>query len=189
MDKKQKDMVFTAMIKMFIVIYIVVFTVGMYKLCSGVTPADCFWELVVIFLLPVIGYFVLHFRRKVYFPRSIAGLHVRSEGNGRAFCGRIRAYILDSLLYAVVITALVFAVDLWEAHSSGILAKFTRNEWLDMTKNMLLEFAVFFAAFFIIDLILYEIKAKKYREQKRRRKKREREYKEKMRETTKNETI
>ena len=180
-------MVFTAMIKMFIVIYIVVFTVGMIKLCSGMPPADCFWELVVIFLLPVIGYFVLHFRRREEYPRKIAGLRVRPAGTGRAFRGRIRAYFLDSLLYAVAMTALIMGVDLWEAHSSGILAHYARDEWLDRAKNWLLECAVFLAAYFVIDLILYEIKAKKYREQKRRRKKREREYKEAMRATTENE--
>ena len=187
MDKKQKDMVFTAMIKMFIVIYIVVFTVGMIKLCSGIPPADCFWELVIIFILPVIGYFVLHTRRKVYFPRKIAGLRVRPEGNARAICGRIKAYLLESLQYSVVIIALVFAVDLWDAHSKGALANYGLNEWIGISKNLLMECAVIFAGYFVIDLILYEIKAKKYREQKRRRKKREREYKEAMRATTENE--
>ena len=188
MDHKQKGIIFSAIIKLYIVIYIVIFVVGIMKLLSGLSPAECFWELILIFLMPVIGYFILHSRRRVYFPKSIAGLRVHPQRTRKALVGRIKAYILDSLQYAVVITALIFAMDLWDAHSDGSLANFGMNEWLDTAGIMLLQFAVFFAAYFAIDFVIYETKAKKYTEQKKRRKKREKEYKEKMKENIEDET-
>ena len=172
MDKKQKDIIISTMIKTFIVIYIVIFVIGIVKLFRGYSPAECFWELLLIFIMPVAGYFFLTNRRKAYFPVRIAGLRVRPKQTRKALKGRIKAYILDSLQYAIVISLLIFCLDIWDAHSAGTLAGYGVQDWLGAVGRMLLQLMGFFAGYFAIDFVIYETKAKKYMEQRRRRERR-----------------
>ena len=167
MDKKQKDIIISTMIKTFIVIYIVIFVIGIVKLFRGYSPAECFWELLLIFIMPVAGYFFLTNRRKAYFPVRI-----------------IKAYILDSLQYAIVISLLIFCLDIWDAHSAGTLAGYGVQDWLGAVGRMLLQLMGFFAGYFAIDFVIYETKAKKYMEQRRRRERRKKKYREELMGTT-----
>lgn len=184
MDKKQKDIIISTMIKTFIVIYIVIFVIGIVKLFRGYSPAECFWELLLIFIMPVAGYFFLTNRRKAYFPVRIAGLRVRPKQTRKALKGRIKAYILDSLQYAIVISLLIFCLDIWDAHSAGTLSGYGVQDWLGAVGRMLLQLMGFFAGYFAIDFVIYETKAKKYMEQRRRRERRKKKYREELMGTT-----
>ena len=184
MDKKQKDIIISTMIKTFIVIYIVIFVIGIVKLFRGYSPAECFWELLLIFIMPVAGYFFLTNRRKAYFPVRIAGLRVRPKQTRKALKGRIKAYILDSLQYAIVISLLIFCLDIWDAHSAGTLSGYGAQDWLGAVGRMLLQLMGFFAGYFAIDFVIYETKAKKYMEQRRRRERRKKKYREELMGTT-----
>ena len=183
MDNKQRGIIYSAIIKMFIVIYLVVFVIGTVKLFRGYSPQECLPELLLIFLMPVIGYFFLHSRRRVYFPPSIAGLKVTPQQTMKALIGRIKAYVFDSLQYSIVIVILILTMDLWDAHSDGSLSRYGSKEWIDTAIRMLAQFMGFCAAYFAIDFVIYETKAKKYMKQKQRREQRKKKYREKMAET------
>ena len=180
MDQKQKSTIISAMIKMLVVVYIVIFIVGMVKLFNGSSPGQYILDLTVIFVTPVVAYFLLRSRRKVYFPTSIAGLAVSPEGTKKALIGRIRAYILDSLQYAVVVALFISGWDIWQAYRSGSLAGFGLTQWLDTAGAMLIQFMGFFAVYFAMDYIMYEFKASRYMQQQQKTEKREEKYKKMM---------
>ena len=156
MDQKQKSTIISAMIKMTVVVYIVICIVGMVKLFNGSSPEQYLLELTVIFVTPVVAYFLLRSRKKVYFPMSIAGLPVRPDGTKNALIGRIRAYILDSLQYAIVIALFISGWDLWQTYRSGRLAGNGLTQWLDTAGVILIQFMGFFAVYFAINYTMFE---------------------------------
>ena len=180
LNKKQKNIIVIAMIKTLVVVYIVVFIIGMVKLLNGSRPEDYLLELMIVFLAPVIGYFFLRSRTKFSFPMSIAGLAVKPDATRRAKKGRIRAYILDSLQYAVVIALFIGGWDLLNAYRGGRLASFGLNGWFDAIGAILLQFTGFFVLYFAMNYLIYEYKAKKIRAPRTRKEKRKKAYKEIM---------
>lgn len=187
MNKKQKNAIVIAMIKMLIMVYIVIFVIGMVKMLNGTRPEKYLPELTIIFVMPVIAYLLIRSREKFSFPMSIAGHSVKPDSTSSAFKGRIGAYILDSLQYAVVIALIIGGSDIFAAYRSGSLAEFGLNGWLDAIGAVMLQFMGFFAVYFAMDYFIYEFKAKKYRAQRRRKETRKKAYKDMMEVKNKNE--
>ncbi|MBQ1441450.1 MAG: hypothetical protein IIZ08_05975 [Clostridia bacterium] len=177
MDERQKNLIASAMAKVLVIVYIVVLIIGITKLIVSRSILSCLFELIFVTGVPVLVYIFIHSRKNVSFPTSIAGLAVKPDSNSRAFKGRIMAYIFDSLQYSSVISVFIFAMDIWNAHSDGSLAKFGVNEWLDSVGNMLIQFMILFAIYFAMDFFMFEFRAKKVREQKERKLRREKSYK------------
>lgn len=168
MDERQKNIVISAMAKVLILVYIVLLILCVTKLVLTHSIFSCLFELIFIIAVPVLVIIYARGERRITFPMSIAGLAVKPENTQRALIGRLKAYIMDSLQYSVVVALLIGASDIWQAYRNGSLAGYGLNGWLDAIGTILVQFIGFFIAFFAMDYFMYEYKARKYSEQKRR---------------------
>lgn len=168
MDERQKNIVTAAMAKVLIIVYIVILIACVTKLILTHSILSCLFELIFLLAVPVLVIIYARGERRATFPQSIAGLAVKPDSTQRALIGRLKAYILDSLQYSVVVSLFIGVSDIWQAYRSGSLAGYGLNGWLDAIGTVLVQFMGFFIVFFAMDYFMYEYKAKRYSEQKRR---------------------
>ena len=183
MDEKQKSIICSAMAKVLVIVYIIIFIVGISKFIISRSIMSCIFELIFIAAVPVLVFLFSRMTGKVTFPDSIAGLEVRPEGTRKAFRGRIRAYIHDSLLYSVFAAIFIAISDVWQAYRERALADSGFSEWMTEIASLLLQFLIFFIVFFALNYCIYEYKANKFREQNKRKKQRARKYEKMMEES------
>ena len=164
MNETQKEIITSAMAKALAIVYIVIFIIGLTQLITYRSVTGCLFELLFIIAVPLLVFLFARSRDKISFPAAIAGLAVRPDNTRKALTGRLRAYIFDSVSFAAVIALFIGISDIWQAYRGGSLTRL--GNWLDSIGSVLVQFLIYFAAFFIFDYFLYECKAKKNREQK-----------------------
>ena len=140
MNKKQREMVVSAMAKTLVIIYAVILIIGIAKAAAARSITAGFLELIFAVAVPILVYLFVRGRKKVTFPMTIAGMEVRPESSRKALRGRLRAYIRDSLPYAGAAALFLGAADIWQAGSSGTLAGWGLSGWLDILGSVLVEY-------------------------------------------------
>lgn len=174
MNKRQKEIIASALVKVLAIVYIVIFIIGFAKIIANGSLTGSIPEIIFLIAVPVLVFLFTRSLKSIRFPTRIAGMEVRAEGTKNALIGRIQAYILDSLPLAIVTALFIGVSDMWQAHREGRMTRL--GSWLDAIGSMLVEWIVFFIAFFAIDYFMFEYKARKYREQQQRREKRKQAY-------------
>lgn len=177
MDERQKNMIATAFAKVLVIVYIALFVIGAAKFAASGSISACLPELIFIIAVPILVVLFLRGSGKASFPMSIAGMAVDPDGSKPALLGRVRAYILDSLQYSLIVAAFICLMDVKDAYSAGILADAGFNGWMDMFGKALVQFIGFFVIYLAMDFGIYEYKAKRFREQQLRREQRKSDYK------------
>ena len=172
MNEQQKNIVFPAITKVLFIVYATLLYVGAVKCITSRSLRNCLFELILVIAIPAVLFLLFSGRKKVDFPKTIAGRKVRPDATRKALNGRLRAYIRDSLTYAVVSAAFIAVSDVWQAFSEGRLAAFGAQGWLRETGSFLLYWVLFLISFLACDFLIYECIARRVREQRRRRKER-----------------
>ena len=176
MDERQKSIIYSAMAKVLVIVYIIVCIVGISKFIVSRSVSGCIFELIFVIAVPVLVLLFSRGKKKATFPISIAGLEVRPYGTRKALRGRIRAYLLDSLEYGAAVAFFIAVSDIWQAYSDGALRNSVFSEWMTEIASVLLQFFIFFLTFFALNYCVYEYKAKKVRDQSKRKQDRAKAY-------------
>ena len=162
MDERQKGVVTTAMAKVLVITYAVI---AVYGLLVFLTTSDIrAWlpALIILVAVPILVWIFTRNRKNTTFPMSIAGLAVLPDRTREAKIGRVKAYALDSLQYALIMMGIQAVTILWMLFQTDGIATITMKDIGQILLELLNIFATFFVTFFVMNYVIYEIKSRRY---------------------------
>ena len=142
------------------VVWAVLLVIGIVK---GIKyGADVVPEELLIFLGSLLIFLLLNMRKNgPDLPKTFFGKPLPSENTPEAKKVRVKAYVADSVLNALLLSALNIALRLIEPDFK--YTTLTLNSMVGtVAVNLALDFAVMFAVFMLLDYILGERSVKKY---------------------------
>ncbi len=181
MDERQKNNIISAMAKVFIVVYLAIVAYALFKFLYSFDITSIVLELIIIVVAPILVLVLSHGRNKnkiPHFPMTIAKVAVLPDSTKEASIGRLKAYTLDAVGFSLSIVVIEAVFYLWEklqpminsfSDIRTVLDKaeyILQNETGRVVKYLMLfagEVVFTFVVLFIMDYIMYESKARKYR--------------------------
>lgn len=162
MNKRYNGIIDSAAAKILAVVYIAILIVGISRFMIRFYLTDCLFELIFAVAVPALVVLYVRKSRHPSFPMTIAGQEVHPNNTRKARLGRITAYVFDSLQYTVVICGMITLIDFFSSLFSGGMQNFGITPFFKAIGGLFLQAIGFFCAYFVIDFLMYEIKADKY---------------------------
>jgi hypothetical protein len=151
------------MAKVLILVYIAIVVFGGFRFLQSFKITDCIFELAVAIIVPILVLiFSRNMKKKTVFPMTLAGLAILPDRTKEAKIGRVKAYLLDSVKFAVVFAALNVGVDLINKYQNETLQFTNFGDIVNCGAIFLGDLALFFVVCFVMDYIIYEHKSKMY---------------------------
>ena len=162
MDERQKSVVTTAMAKVLVILYALVAVYGVLVFLTSSDIRDWLPALIIVVGVPILVWLFTRKRKNTTFPMSIAGLAVLPDRTREAKIGRVKAYALDSLQYALMMMGIQAVTILWTLFQTDGIAAITMKGIGQILPELLNIFASFFVTFFVMNYVIYEIKSRRY---------------------------